>query len=200
MVIDLGTHPHRLSERTRADRDDHELLEVDLVVGVRPAVDHVHHRHREHVGRLAAQVAPQRQPLLGGRGVGRRQRDRENRVGSEARLGRRAVERDQHPVERRLARGVLAVDRGRDLAVDVLDGPRHALAEPVRATVAELGRLELAGRRAGGNRRPSPRAGAQAELDLDRRVPAAVEDLPRVDMLDLAHFDSGSPSLHRARA
>ena len=31
------------------------------------------------------------------------------------------------------------------------------------------------------------RARAQADLDLDRRVAAAVEDLARVDALDLAH-------------
>ena len=31
------------------DRHDHELLQVDVVVGVRAAVDHVHHRHRQHV-------------------------------------------------------------------------------------------------------------------------------------------------------
>ena len=31
------------------------------------------------------------------------------------------------------------------------------------------------------------RARAQHELDLDRGVPAAVEDLPGVDLLDLAH-------------
>ncbi len=60
-VEDLGSHAQAVPERARADRDDHELLEVDLVVGVRAAVEHVHHRHRQHVGRLAAEVAPQRQ-------------------------------------------------------------------------------------------------------------------------------------------
>ena len=40
-------------------------------------------------------------------------------------------------------------DRLRDLAVDVLDRLRDALAAPGVAAVAQLGRLELAGRRAG---------------------------------------------------
>ena len=29
VVEDLGAHPQRLGERARADRDDHELLEID---------------------------------------------------------------------------------------------------------------------------------------------------------------------------
>ena len=68
-VEDLGAHAQRLGERRRADRHDHELLEVDRVVGVRAAVEDVHHRHGQHVRRLAAEVAPQRQALLrrGGR-------------------------------------------------------------------------------------------------------------------------------------
>ena len=38
----------RLGERARADRHHHELLEVDAAVGVRAAVEDVHHRHRQH--------------------------------------------------------------------------------------------------------------------------------------------------------
>ena len=63
-------------KRRRAHRHDHELLEVDLVVGVRAAVQHVHHRHRQHVRRLAAEVAPQRQAGLGRGRLGRRRATR----------------------------------------------------------------------------------------------------------------------------
>ena len=45
-VEDLGAVAHRLAEARRADRDDHQLLQVEVVVGVRAAVDDVHHRHR----------------------------------------------------------------------------------------------------------------------------------------------------------
>ena len=103
MVEHLGAHPQRLGEGARADGHDHELLEVDAVVGVGAAVEHVHHRHGQHVRGLAAEVAPQRQPLLGGRGVRRGERHGEDRVGAEPRLVRRPVELDQQPVERRLA-------------------------------------------------------------------------------------------------
>ena len=56
---------------------------------------------------------------------------------------------------------------------------------PGLAAVAQLGRLELARRGARGHRRAPVRAGAQLDLDLDRRVAAAVEDLAGVDSLDL---------------
>ena len=54
--------------------------------------------------RLAAEVAPQRQALLGRGGVRGGQRDAEDRVGAEARLVRRAVELDQRAVEARPGR------------------------------------------------------------------------------------------------
>ena len=88
-------------ERSRTPRHDHELLEVDLVVGVRAAVEHVHHRHRQDVRRVAAEVAPQRLALLRRRRVRGGQRHGEDRVGAEARLARRAVELDQQAVDRR---------------------------------------------------------------------------------------------------
>ena len=133
------------------------------------------------------EVAPQRQALLGGRGVRGGQRHRQQRVGAQPRLVRRPVERDQHPVQRRLAGRVLAADGGGDLPVDVVDRPRDALAEPVRAAVAQLGGLELARRRARRHRGPAPRPGLQAQLHLDGRIAAAVEDLAGVHVLDLAH-------------
>ena len=64
---------------------------------------------------------------------------------------------------------------------------RDALAHPVRAAVAQLGGLELARRGARRHRGAPPGARTDAELDLDGRVAAAVEDLAGVDVLDLAH-------------
>ena len=42
-----------------AHRHDHEFLNVDRVVGMFAAVDDVHHRHRQHPGRGAADIAVQ---------------------------------------------------------------------------------------------------------------------------------------------
>ena len=60
-VVGLGAPAQRLAEGRRADRGDHELLDVDVAVGVRAAVEDVHHRHREQVRVRAADVAEQRQ-------------------------------------------------------------------------------------------------------------------------------------------
>ena len=201
VVEDLGAHAQRVGEAGRADRDDHELLEVDRVVGVGAAVEDVHHRHGQDPRRLAAQVAPQRLVLLRGRGARRGERDAEDRVRAQAALVRRAVELDQRAVQARLVEHVAARDRRGDLAVDVRDRPRHALAEVGVAAVAQLGRLELAGRGAGRDRRAAARARAQREVDLDGRVPARVEDLTGVDALDLAQaLNAPLPSAPARRA
>ena len=73
-VEHLGTIAQGLGEARRAHRDDHELLHVEVVVGMRAAIDDVHHRHRQVQRPDTAQVAVQRQAgFLGGR-LGHRQR------------------------------------------------------------------------------------------------------------------------------
>ena len=149
----LGAVAQRLGEARRADRHDHEFLEVDRVLGVLAAVDDVHHRHRQPRSRrrrrdrrraAAAPTAP------------RRARPPSTRRGSRwrrARLVRRAVERQHQPVDLGLARRVAADHRRRDLLDDVRDRLQHALAAVARlVAVAQLDRLVLAGRGAGRNR------------------------------------------------
>ena len=167
-------------------RHHHELLEVDLVVRVGAAVQHVHHRHRQHVRGLAAEVAPERLPGLGRRGLRPGQGDAEDRVRAEPALVRGAVELDHRAVERRLVGWVEPAHRLGQLAVHVGHRLRDPLARPGVAAVAQLHRLELAGRGAGGHRGAAGGARLQQHVDLDCRVAAAVEDLPRVHLLDLA--------------
>ena len=91
-------------------------------------------------------------------------------------------------VEAALVGGVAAGDRLGDLAVDVADRLRDALAAVGVAAVAQLDRLELAGRGAGRHRgaaraRRSAATTSTSTVGLPRRV----EDLAGVDALDLAH-------------
>ena len=149
-------------EARRADRDDHELLEVDRVVGVGAAVEHVHHRHRQDPRRLAAEVAPQRLALLGRRRARRGERDAEDRVGAEARLVRRAVEVDQRAVEALLVEHVEAGHRRGDLAVDVADrlGRRPCPSTRRRRRAARWPRTRPSRRRTARRRGPGrPSAG-----------------------------------------
>ena len=117
-VVGLGAPAQRLAEARRADRHDHELLEVHAVVGVDPAVEHVHHRHRQHVGVGAADVAVERDLELGGRRLGRGQRHAEDGVGPDAGLVVGAVEVDHRLVDRPLVEGVEAPHRLGQLAAD----------------------------------------------------------------------------------
>ena len=141
-VVRLRAPAQGLGEGGRADRHDHELLQVDVVVGVGAAVDHVHHGHRQHVGPGPADVAVQGQADLVGRGVGHGQRDAEDGVGPEAALVVGPVEVDQRRIEAPLVEGFEPLDGIGDLPVDVGDGAEHALAAVAVAAVAQLDRLE----------------------------------------------------------
>jgi len=168
-------------------RHDHELLEVDRVVGVGAAVEHVHHGHREHVGVDAADVAEQRQAELAGRGLGHRERDAEDGVGPETRLGRRAVEVDQGVVDAALVAGVVAGERGGDLAAHVGHRGEHALAAVALAVVAQLRRLEGARGGARGDDGAAFRAAVEPAGHLDGGVAAGVEDFPGAERADGTH-------------
>ena len=112
-VEHLGAVAHRLGEGRRADGQNHEFLDVDAVIGVRAAVDDVHHRHRQRQIAAAGQMPVQRQALVGRGGVRRRQRHRQNRIGAEIRFALGAVERDHFAHRGRLILRVRAHARRR---------------------------------------------------------------------------------------
>jgi hypothetical protein len=129
-VVDLDAHPDRVRERLGADRADHELLDVDVVVGVRSAVHHVHERNREDARADAAEVAVERQ-VLGERGrTCDRHRAGEERVRSEPCLVGAAVEVEQQLVHAALIASVEADQLVRDLLVYIADRLVHSLAAP----------------------------------------------------------------------
>jgi len=183
-VVRLGRDPQRLGEALRAGGDDHELLQVDRVVGVDAAVDHVEHRHRQGPRVLAAEVAEQGHALIGSRGLRGRKRDAEDRVRAEPSLVGRPVELDQHTVEASLILHVEPLDGVRDLSVDIGDRLGDALAVPRGPAVAQLDRLVNTGRGTGGDDRPPERAGDH--LDLDGRIPAGVQHLTGLNLGDHA--------------
>ena len=86
----LDAHAQRLARSSRrAVGHDHELLRVELVVGVRAAVHDVHERHRQRARVDAAHVAVERLAGGLGGGLGHGQRDRQDRVGAQPALVRR---------------------------------------------------------------------------------------------------------------
>ena len=190
-VVDLGAPAQGLGEALGADRQDHELLDVEAVVGVRAAVDDVHQRHRQDVRVRSAEVAEQRQVGGVGGGLGDRERDAEDRVRAELRLVVGAVGLDQLGVDEALVGGVEALDRRAELVDHVVDGLEHALAEVAAlVAVAQLVGLERAGGCAGGDGGAGDGAVVEQDLDLDGRVAAGVEDLAGADSFDGRHGDS----------
>ncbi len=141
------------------------------------AVDHVHHRHRQHVRVGAADVTEQRQFELVRRSPRHRERHAEDGVGPQAALVVGAVEIDHREVEGSLVEGLHADERSRDLGAGVSDGLGHALAPVAVSPVAQLDRLELSGRRPRRDDGAAPGARLEEHLDLDRGVAARVEHL-----------------------
>ena len=187
----LRAPAHRLGERRRADRQDHELLKVDRIVGMDAAIDDVHLRRRQDPGHRSADVAIKRQARSLRRRLGDGERDAEDRVGAELRLVLRAVERDHRLVDLELVLGLEARDGVENLAIDRLDRLENALAaEAALVAVAQLDRLARSRRRAGRNRGPAHRAVFQNDIHLDRRIAPAVENFAGDDVHDRGHFAS----------
>ena len=140
-VVDLVADPQRLGKAVGADRNDHELLQVDRVVGMHTAVDHVQHRDRQGHRSFASQVPKQRELRLGRGGLRDSEGDPEDRVRPQAPLVRRAVELDQGAIEAVLVERIVPPDGFGDFALDVGDGLRHALAAVGLPAVAQLNRF-----------------------------------------------------------
>jgi hypothetical protein len=146
-VKHFGAVAQGLAKARRTHRNDHEFLHVDIVVGVRAAVDDVHHRHRQRHRRGAAEVAVERQASLFGGGASACHRYRQQGIGTEARLVVGAVEIDHGLVDEGLVLDVEADDGFADFCVDVLDCLQHALAQITRlVAVAQFDCLAAAGR------------------------------------------------------
>ena len=116
-VVGLGAPPQGFRERGRSDRDDHELLQIHVVVGVGAAVDHVHHRRGKHVRVGAAHMSEEGDAERRCRRMGGRQRCRQHRIGAETSLVHRGVELDEHLVDGPLFDGIETHERAGDLAV-----------------------------------------------------------------------------------
>src|SRR6185503_3814532 len=88
-----------------------------------------------------------------------------------------------------LTLGLHAADRLEDLAIDGVDRLADALAVIARlVAVAQLDRFVGAGRGARGHRRPAHRAVLKDDVDLNRRVAAAVENLAADNVDDCRHL------------
>ena len=188
----LDTHAQPFGKARRADRHDHEFLEVDGVVGMHAAIDDVHHRDRQEPRRGSADIAVERLLARGGRRLRGRERDAENGIGAEPALVGGAVEPDHDLVDLDLGLGIHAADRLEDFAIDGVDRLADPLAEiALLVAVAQLDRFMRTGRGAGGNRGAAQAAVLEHHVDLDGGIAAAVENFAADDVDDGGHAGSG---------
>ena len=178
--VHLGPRAEGFGEGREADRRDHELLEVDRVVGVRAPVDDVEERDGQRARAGTAEVAVERHVELRGGGMRRRQRDAEHGVRAELGEVRRAVEELEGLVEAALVERVASDDLGRDALDDRGDGFPDTFAAVAVVAVAQLVRFVRAGGRAARHGGASTSSARKGDVDLDGRVAARVEDLARV--------------------
>jgi hypothetical protein len=178
--VDLGAAAEALGERRGADRRDHELLDVEAVVGVGAAVQHVQHRDRQAPGlhpEPLAEEAVERGLRGRGGGVGGRERDGQDRVGAQPAEVGGAVGGAQGGVEPGEVGGVAAADRSGERPAHVFDGLPHALPAEPRPAVAQLAGLVGAGGGAARHRGAAAAAVGEDDVGFEGRVAAGVEDL-----------------------
>ena len=190
-VVDLGAPAQALGKARSTHGHNHELLEVNVVVGMHTTVEDVHHGRRQQVGVNAAQVLVQRQARRLGCGAGNGQRHAQDGVGAELGLVGRTVRGNQRGIDGALVEGVEAHDGVSTLVVDMLDGLRNALAQvAVLVAIAQLAGFKGAGRSTRRHHCAAKAAVLEHDLDLDGGVAAAVEHLATVDVQNIAHVVS----------
>ncbi len=184
---DFSADAHRVTDAFRADWHDHEFLEVDRVVGMRAAIDDVHHRNGQQVGVWATDITVEWQAGCFGSGLGNGERYAEDGVCAEARLVRRTIERNQRLVDVDLAFGIEAAKRIKDLSVDGLDGLFNTLAAIALSAIAQLDCLVSAGGCARWNGSATEGAVFEVHVDLDRGIATAIEDFACDDVGNGCH-------------
>ncbi len=174
-----GTHGH-----------NHEFLEIHRTIGMRAAVENVHHRAGEQIGGLirgiAGKIFVERLLEGDGGGAGGGHGNGENGVGPEAGLGGRAIEGDHFVIEGALVGGGETGDGFGDFGVGVGDGLEHALAEIFRfVSITQFEGFVFAGGSAGGDGGSTQCPALEDHVGFDSGVAAGIDDLAGVDFDDL---------------
>mmetsp|Transcript_9771 Transcript_9771/g.18949 ORF Transcript_9771/g.18949 Transcript_9771/m.18949 type:complete len:448 (+) Transcript_9771:1411-2754(+) len=166
-LVDLCDQTDALRETRGACGEDHELLHCQLVACMRPSVDDVAHRHRQHqlpgrrLPRKSSHVLVQRHALRSGTRSACSHGDPQNCVGTQDRLGPPplvlgSVESLHHQlVDFLLVLRVHALEFGSDDFVDVLHSLQDAL-PPVPPLVAVPELQSLVGSCGGATRHSRP--------------------------------------------
>ena len=85
-MVGLNSPTQALRKRRRANWHNHELLEVNIVVGMFPSIDDVHHRDGQDMSIRSSEVTVERCLALHRGGVCRGQGNAQDRVSSKPTL------------------------------------------------------------------------------------------------------------------
>ena len=189
----FGTIAQGFPEGGGTQRDDHEFLQVEVVVGVGAAVDDVHHRHgQRHLAR-ATEVAIQRQAGFLGSGTGHGHGHGQHGVGAQVGLVVGTVQLDQGTVDVGLFSGIQAQHGLGDFGVDVLDRLQHALAAvALGVVVTQFDGFAGAGGSTGRHGGTTHHTGFEQDIALDGGVAARVDDLTPDNVDDCTHWPFSS--------
>src|SRR6266850_4344958 len=122
----LRANTQALAKTIRANWHNHELLEVDVIVGVRSAVDDVHHRHRQRACIWSTEIFVERDLKVIRRRACGRKGDRQQRICPQLGLCGTAIERDEHTVDLRLIQRIHTRYLRSDNLVYVMEGFQDA--------------------------------------------------------------------------
>jgi len=191
VVEHFSAHAQGFAEGRSANRDNHQLLEVQAVVGVFAAVDHVHHRHRQRHRARTTDIAIQRQTGFFSSSLGYSHRNSQDGVGAQTTLVVGAVQIDHGLVDESLVGSVEANDGFADFGVDVFNGFQNTLAQIAGfVAIAQFQGFTLASGCAGRYSGTAHDAGFEQHVGFDGRVATGVQNLAGDDFYDCAHLQN----------
>ena len=79
----FGSHAQCFGKRLRSYRQDHEFLDIHVVISMCSAVEDIHHRYRQHLGIDTAKIIVERQFKFHGRRFGNSHGNAKNRIRSQ---------------------------------------------------------------------------------------------------------------------
>ena len=185
---DLGAAAKRFAESRQTGRDNHEFLDVEVVVGMSAAVHNVHHRNGQRKAVDAAEITIQRKSAFFSSCACYRQGNSQNGVGAEAGLIRGAVELDHGAVNFRLLAGVVTDNFIADFVVDVGNGLKNTFA--VIAGSIAVTKLNGFAAACGSTARDccaSDHAGSKNDLGFNGRIAAGIQYFTTKDFNNFAH-------------
>ena len=176
----FGAVTQRFRKSRRTFRHDHEFLKIDRRIGMRAAIQNVHHRHRQNFRILASEITKERLFFRGRGGVRGCERNSKQRVRAEIFFIRRPIEFDDLFVERGLLGCIKPDERARDRLVHIAHCFGHAFAAiAFLIAIAQFPRFVFPGARAARNGGAAKSAALQMHVYFNRRVAARIENFTR---------------------